>query len=111
MWNDILWWVMVAVALFLSVRVLFDARNTWLRTQGGTLRDAQLEGLIAAHHLQKNHFYLFVWDIRTISQARANDLRCMLHAKGIESGCMRVRPGTPPIVYDLKRPEEPVKGI
>jgi len=105
-WNEIMWWGAVSIAIYLMLRLFQNVDRA-----AKTLRDDQLEGLIAAHHLQKDHFYLFVWDMRTISQARANDLRNMLHARGIDSGCMRMRPGTPPICYDLKRPEDPVKGI
>ncbi len=106
MWSDIMWWVAVAVAIYLMVRLFQNVDRAAV-----SLREEQVEGIIAAHRLEKGPFYLFVWDIRTISMARANDLRCMLHARGIDSGCMRVRPGTPPLVYDLKQPVDPMKGI
>lgn len=104
MWSEIIWWITVSAAIYVTIRTFMDYRSP------GTLRDEQIEGIIAAHRLEKGPFYLFVWDMRTISQARANDLRCMLHARGIDSGCMRVRPGTPPLVYDLKQPVDPMKG-
>ncbi len=105
MWSDILWWSGLAIALYLAVRMIINVDNA-----AKSLRDEQIEGIIAAHRLEPGPFYLFVWDIRTISMARANDLRCMLHARGIDSGCMRIRPGTPPLVYDLKQPVDPMKG-
>lgn len=109
MWSDILFWTMVGVGVIIVVRALIEFFVDV--APDATLRDEQLEALIYAKHLQKDHFYLFVWDIRLLSQARCNDVRMMLAAKGIDSGFVRMRPGTPPVVYDLKRPEEPVKGI
>lgn len=70
-------------------------------------RDRQLEGLLHAKHLQPGHYYLFVYDMRSISKSMCMDLSRMLHKKGIDSGFLRVR-GTPPMIYDLKRPEEEI---
>ncbi len=107
MWSDILFWTMVGVAVILTIRVLADLLGTPDTT---TLRDDQLEGLLASQHLQKGHYYLFVWDMRTISQARARDLSRMLSCRGIENGFLRTR-GIPPVVYDLKRPEDPTEEL
>lgn len=106
MWSDILWWLAVAAAIYVTIRVFMD-----YRPPPGTLRDDQVEGLLHARHLQPDHYYLFVWDMRCISQAMAMKVSRMLHEKGIDSSFIRQRPGTPPVVYDLKRPEDPVKGI
>ena len=115
MWmNDLMWWTMVGIALYLAVRVVFDARDSWLRAEGGDIRkgtEAWTEGLISSHHLQPDHYYLFVWDMRCISQAMGMKISRMLSEKGIDNAFVRHRPGNPPIVYDLKRPEVPVKGI
>ncbi len=108
MWNDILWWSMVGVAVIMAIRVMADLFGTPPKVN---LRDDHLEALITAKHLQPDHFYLFVWDMRLLSQARCNDVRMMLAAKGIDSGFVRMRPGSPPVVYDLKRPEEPVEEV
>lgn len=74
------------------------------------LRDSQLEGLLHAQHLQPGHYYLFIYDIRSCSLAMATDVSRLLQNKGIDNSFLRTR-GIPPIVYDLKRPDEPVKEV
>ncbi len=105
MWSDILFWTMVGVGVIVVVRTLVN-----YTVPDATLEADVLEGLLASQHLQKGHYYLFVWDERGISQARARDVSGMLTAKGIDNGFLRTR-GIPPVVYDLKRPEEPVEEV
>lgn len=106
MWSDILWWLAVAAAIYVTIRVLMD-----YRPPPETLRDGDLEGLLHARHLLPGHFYLFVWDIRAMSHSKCVEVMEMLKREGIESAFVRHRPGVPPVVYDLKQPEDPVKGI
>jgi len=108
MWSDIYLAITVVAIMGLG---LYGLYNIWKAAPPtGTLRDDQLEALIYSKHLQKDHYYLFVWDARGISQQKANDFSNMLKMKGFDTGFMRTR-GIPPVVYDLKRPEEPVEGI
>ena len=105
MWNDILWWGTVAVVLYTLYRV-FDGEPTFKKTFG----DDQLEALIVAKHLQPGHYYLFVWDVHSISNKMAQDISVMVKMYGIDNGFVRTR-GIPPVVYDLKRPEEPMEEV
>ncbi len=78
--------------------------------RSATGRDDQLDALLQAHPLQQDHYYLFVWDMRGMSTQKANDFSVMLKMKGIDNGFIRTR-GIPPVVYDLKRPEQPLEEV
>ena len=106
MWSDIFWWSVVGVAVILVVRTMADL----FANPAALPRDDQLEALIAAKHLQPGHYYLFIWDIRSMTYKMAADISVMLKMYGIDNSFVRTRPGMPPVVYDLKRPEQPVKG-
>lgn len=88
---------------------MWSRLTKWLESRKA-IRDAHLEGLLHAMHLQPGHYYLFIYECHAVSQFTARALSNQLGNKGIDNGFLRIR-GIPPVVYDLKRPEDPVKGI
>ena len=105
MWSDILFWVAIISVLVVLWRVFTS--DTISRA---TLSDDHLEALISTEHLQPGHYYLFVWAAHSISNNMAQDISVMLKMYGIDNGFVRTR-GIPPVVYDLKRPEEPMEEV
>ncbi len=102
MWSDILFWSMVGIGVYMVWKTLGEMANP---------TPPELpEGTFDVCDLKPGHFYLFIYDVRTMSHAMSHKVQAMLTERGIENSFMRVR-GIPPVVYDLKRPEAPVEGV
>jgi len=111
MWNDY-FWLSAIMAAFMTLGLY-----CWVRwnQKVGRFPVQQCDPEVAvkealALELKTDHYYLFVYDIRSASNSVCNKIERLLRQNGIQTGHVRLR-GPMPIIYDLKQPEKGIKSL